>query len=182
MNPRLRSAAFVVLVFVAAVAGVLAGLRFRESRAPAPPVPESELVPGREFPDAVLAAPDGVSRRTGDLLAGRGGAVLFLKLDCGPCGRAVAAWQEAIDAGELDGVPVWGVTIDPPEAIVAYRAERGLDFPVYHDPERVSVGAWGVRSVPLVVVVDRAGEIVATRSDPRQPVDGAELRELIAGG
>ena len=182
MNPRLRSAAFVVLVFVAAVAGVWAGLWFRESRAPAPPVPASALVPGSVFPDAVLAAPDGAARRTGDLLAGRGGAVLFLKLDCGPCGRAVAAWQEAIDAGELAGVPVWGVTIDPPEEIVAYRAERGLTFPVYHDAERVSVGAWGVRSVPLVVVVDREGEIVATRSDPRQPVDGEALRELVAGG
>ena len=172
-----------MLVFLAAVAGVWAGLRFRESRAPAPPpVAGSELVAGREFPDAPLAGPDGAAERAAELLAGRGGAVLFLKLDCGPCGRAVAAWQAAIDAGELEGVPVWGVTIDPPEAIVAYRAERGLTFPVYHDPGRVSVAEWGVRSVPLVVVVDRSGEIVATRTDPRQPVDGAALRELIAGG
>ena len=72
MNPRLRSAVFVVLVFLAALAGVWAGMGFRESRAPGPPSGESELVAGREFPEAALAAPDGASRRTGELLAGRG--------------------------------------------------------------------------------------------------------------
>ena len=158
----IRTAGFLLLVFLAAFGGVWAGMQFRQSQAPpagAPEVPESKLVAGVDFPDErVLVPEDGSELTTGELVAG-GAVVLFLRSDCPACGEMTKRWNELAAAGDLDGVTAFGVSIEPTETITAYRQEKQLPFPVYQDPERSFVEQWEVNAVPLVVVVGPDGEV-----------------------
>lgn len=159
----IRTAGFLLLVFLAAFGGVWAGMQFRQSQAPssgAPPeVPVSKLVAGVDFPDErVLVPEDGSELATGDLVAG-GAVVLFLRSDCPACGEMTKRWNELAAAGELDGVQAFGVSIEAPEMIAAYRHEKALPFPVYQDAERRFIEQWDVNAVPLVVVVGPGGEV-----------------------
>lgn len=172
----IKGAAFLLLVFVAAFAGVFAGMKFREARAPQPsppPVPE-RLQVGNEFPDVPLVSTAGEAAAGADLLDD-GGVVMFLRLDCQPCGRMVSRWQELAEAGELEGVTTIGITGDEPALVEPYRQEKGLGFPIYVDPDRRFVADWGVRAVPLVVVVGPEGEITRTFSNPAD-IDPDEIR------
>jgi peroxiredoxin len=158
----IRTAGFLLLVFLAAFGGVWAGMKFRQAQAPpagAPAVPESRLVAGVDFPDERLVVPeDGRELATGDLVAD-GAVVLFLRSDCPACGEMTKRWKELAAAGDLDGVPAFGVSIEPPETITAYRQEKELPFPVYQDAERRFIEHWEVNAVPLVVVVGPGGEV-----------------------
>lgn len=178
----LRGAGFLVLVFIAAFGGVFAGMKFREARAPegTAAVPQSRIQEGVEFPAEEVTEPDGAVHDTGELVAG-GAVVMFLRLDCQPCGTLVARWQELTDAGDLAGVPTVGITISDPAEIAPYRAEKGLSFPIYHDPQSTFVRQWEVNSVPLVVVVEPGGEVAGTFMAPQQ-IDPAEIRRQVGLG
>lgn len=176
-----RGVGFLLLVFIAAFGGVYAGMKFREARAPAAPsVPESKIQAGMEFPSEQVEEPQGAAHSTAELVSD-GAVVMFLKLDCQPCGNMVARWQELAAAGDLDGVPTVGITMDAADAIPAYREEKGLDFPIYRDPERRFISEWGVSAVPLVVVVGPGGEVVETFASPQQ-LDPGKIRQQVGLG
>jgi len=176
-----RGAGFLLLVFVAAFGGVYAGMKFRETRAPAPPpVPQSKILTGMEFPGEQVEEPQGAPHSTTELVSD-GAVVLFLKLDCQPCGNMVARWQELVAAGELDGVPTLGITMDEADLIAPYRQEKGLQFPIYRDPTRRFVEEWAVSAVPLVVVVGPGGEVVDTFASPQQ-IDPGKIRQQVGLG
>lgn len=178
----LRGAGFLALVFIAAFAGVFAGMKFREARAPVPAgeVPQSKILQGTAFPGEEVVAPEGAALSTAELVSD-GAVVMFLRLDCQPCGRMVERWQELTEAGDLAGVPTVGITISDPAEIGPYRQEKGLTFPIYHDPERVFVRDWAVNSVPLVVVVEPGGQVAQTFMAPQQ-IDVTEIRRQIGVG
>ncbi|HEX2251918.1 MAG TPA: redoxin domain-containing protein [Thermoanaerobaculia bacterium] len=176
-----RGAFFLLLVFVAAFGGVWAGMKFRESRAPASSaVAASNLQPGAELPDRAVVAPDGASHSTRELVAG-GAVVMFLDLDCEPCGHMVTRWQEAIDEGELTGVDILGITTDAGERVPGYRSDKGLSFPIYVDPAGALFQDAEVTSVPLVVFVGPDGQVTGNRSDYRLAIEGDAIRDLVAG-
>lgn len=178
----LRGAGFLVLVFIAAFAGVFAGMKFREARAPAVPgeVPQSKIRQGTAFPGEEVVAPEGAALSTAELVSD-GAVVMFLRLDCQPCGRMVERWQELTEAGDLAGVPTVGITISNPSEIGPYRQEKGLTFPIYHDPERIFVRDWAVSSVPLVVVVEPGGQVAQTFMAPQQ-IDVPRIRRQVGVG
>lgn len=176
-----RGAGFLVLVFVAAFGGVYAGMKVRESRAPAPPPPlETKIQTGMEFPGEQVEEPQGAPHSTTELVSD-GAVVMFLKLDCQPCGNMVARWQELVASGELDGVPTLGITMDDAELIPAYRESKGLAFPIYRDPQQRFVQEWKVSAVPFVVVVGPGGEVVETFASPRQ-IDPDKIRRQVGVG
>jgi len=179
-----RTAGFLLLVFVAAFGGVWAGMKFRQSQAPpaAPPeVPQSKIVAGIDFPgERVIAPEDGSEHDTAELVAG-GAVVLFLRSDCPACGEMTKRWKELAAAGDLAGVPAFGVSIEPPEQIVAYRRDKGLPFPVYQDAERRFVQQWEVNAVPLVVVVAPGGEVQQSFYFAHL-LDGDEIRRQVGAG
>jgi peroxiredoxin len=176
-----RGAGFLLLVFVAAFGGVFAGMKFRQSQAPpAPAVPESKIQAGMEFPGEQVEEPQGAPHSTTELVSD-GAVVMFLKLDCQPCGNMVARWQELVASGELDGVPTLGITMDEAERIPAYQEQKGLKFPIYRDPTRRFVEEWAVSAVPLVVVVGPGGEVVDTFASPQQ-IDPSKIRQQVGLG
>jgi peroxiredoxin len=174
-----KGAGFLLLVFLAALGGVWAGLEFRRSQGPpaGSETPVSKLAVGEAFPDVELVSPAG--RQTGTAaLVDAGGVVMFLRLDCEPCGVMVARWQQLQDAGDLAGVPTVGITTADPSAVEPYRREKGLGFPIYVDPDGVFVRDWGVRAVPYVVVVGPDGAVRQIFSSP-QEIDGEEIRRQV---
>lgn len=174
----IKGAGFLLLVFIAAFGGVYAGMKFREARAPAPPpAPESELKAGTSFPGTPVATPAGETADTANLVE-EGGVVLFLRLDCEPCGNMVARWQELVEEGDLAGVTAVGITADDPSLVEPYREEKGLGFPIYIDPDGVFIREWKVQAVPLVVVVEPGGEIARTFSLPGD-IDPDRLRREV---
>jgi peroxiredoxin len=175
-----RGAGFLALVFVAAFAGVWAGNAFRDARSGGgqqqPSVPP-HLAAGAAFPaETVVDAagePHDLARLTGD-----GAVVMFLAVDCGACGLTLERWQPEIEGGSLAGVPILGVTYDPPERLPEFPA-KGATFPVYRDAEGAFVQEHEVTSFPTVVVVGPGGEIRDSWVGHNADVDFARIRELV---
>ncbi len=174
-----KGAGFLLLVCAAAAAGVFAGLYVREARQPEVQVrmPETKLHVGAAFPDVELVSTAGEPAASGSLVDD-GGVVMFLRLDCKPCGTMVAHWQELRDAGELAGVTTVGITGDDPSLVEPYRRDKGLSFPIYLDPDDVFVRDWEVRGVPYVVVVGPDGAVRQTFMVPDQ-IDTEEIRRQV---
>jgi peroxiredoxin len=174
-----KLAAVLALVVVAALAGVWTGQALRDRRATRAAHGEidSDLVAGVPFPAVTVVAPDGAPRSTAELTAG-GALVLFLRSDCSACGLTVDRWRREIAAGELRGVPVLGITTEPPEVITTYRQAEAIPFPVYSDPERVFLKRHGVAAVPFVVAVAPGGQIRDRLLGYREDTDLARLRRL----
>lgn len=179
-----RTAGFLLLVFAAAFGGVWAGSKFRQTQTPPggpPEIPQSRIAAGTSFPAETVVAPEGgEAHDTAELVAG-GAVVLFLRSDCPACGVMTERWKALAAAGELAGVPAFGVSMEPAERIAAYRAEKGLPFPVYQDPERRFVEEWEVNAVPLVVVVAPGGEVRDTFYFPDR-LDGEQIRRQVGAG
>ena len=173
----LRGAALLTLVAVTAYVGVVAGQRYRQWRRPAPPAVESDLVPGARFPSVSVLEPDGTPRDTAELTKG-GAVVVFLRFDCSACGLALDDWREKIVAGSLRGVPVVGITTDPPAAVPAYREAKGVSFPIYSDPQLTFVQRHGVTAVPFIVVVAPGGDIKERAVGYREDLDLERFRRL----
>jgi peroxiredoxin len=174
-----KGAGFLLLVFLAALGGVWAGLEFRNSQGPPAgfETPASKLAVGEAFPAVALVSPAG-QRTDAAALVDDGGVVMFLRLDCEPCGVMVTRWQQLQDAGELAGVPTVGITTADPSEVEPYRREKGLGFPIYVDPDGAFVRDWEVRAVPYVVVVGPDGAVRQIFSSPRE-IDGDEIRRQV---
>ena len=172
----LRGAGFLALVFVAAFGGVWAGMLVRDARSGNGQAVESDLVPGNAFPaETVVDAagePHDLARLTAD-----GAVVMFLAADCDFCGRTLEHWRPEIEGGTLAGVPILGVTYDPPERLPEYP-DKGARFPIYRDPERVFGREHGVTGVPTVIVIGPGGTIRDRWVGHREDVDFERIREL----
>ena len=166
-----KGAGFLLLVF--------AGLYVREARQPEVQVrmPETKLHVGDAFPDVELVSTAGEPAASASLV-GDGGVVMFLRLDCKPCGDLVAHWQELEDSGELAGVTTVGITSDEPSLVEPYRRDKGLSFPIYLDPESTFIRDWEVRGTPYVVVVGPDGAVRQTFMAPQQ-IDTGEIRRQV---
>lgn len=174
-----RGAGFLVLVFVAAFAGVWLGMHFRQSRAGGPPQVDTDLVPGATLPAGTVLDTDGQSHDVAQLAAD-GGVLMFLSVDCGACGMTLEDWQPEIASGALAGVPIIGISADPPERFAEFPA-KGATFPVYRDANRDYAREHGVSGVPFVVVVGPGGEIREQWIGHREDVDFERIRELATG-
>lgn len=178
-----RWAVYLVLLIVVGLAGLWTGGKIREWRAPetpAAPTLDTDLVPGVPFPSEPVLAADGTSADTAELTR-NGAVVLFMRFDCPACGMTVDQWRDVVGEGALAGVPVVGITTDPPEAIAGYREAKAVPFPVYADPDRTFVEAHGVSSVPFVVLVGPDGTIRENAVGFRPGTDFERMRELVGG-
>lgn len=163
-----------------------AGQEYRQWRAPASggagqgPAAgiDSDLVAGSAFPAVTVVEPDGTPRDTADLTAG-GALVLFLRSDCPACGLTVDRWRHEIASGDLAGVPVVGITADPPAVVAEYRREEAVPFPVYTDPEHTFIQRHGVTAVPFVVAVAPGGRIRERFLGHREDADLERLARLV---
>jgi len=85
---------------------------------------------------------------------------------CPPCREEMPAFDKLyaelgaeVQFMMVDMVDGWGETV---ETGSAYVAEQGFAFPVYFDTDGAAAVAYGVRSIPKTIFIDKDGSIVIT--------------------
>ncbi len=80
---------------------------------------------------------------------------------CEPCRESMPKVARLAQAYAKTDLVVAGVHVGPTAAgAVRFAAEAGIEYPMHIDPDFGFTDAVGSRSVPLLLVVDRAGTVV----------------------
>lgn len=151
--------------FIAAVlaVAVLAGFTVLPRLTPS----TSRMVgqPAPDFTLPVVQNGDKGDRIQLSSLKGQAVVLAFWASWCGPC-RAEAPSVDRLSRRLRDqGVTVLGVnTNDDPEAAVAFAKGANLSYPILSDEDGKVGTAFGVSSLPTLVVVDRTGKIAGVRT------------------
>jgi thiol-disulfide isomerase/thioredoxin len=175
-----------LVVLVAGVVGLLAGvgyslLRERPPALPVAPSPTAANVPAADAPSADTAAVEAPSRLVEALprfqLADRDGQlrslqdwpdraliVNFWATWCAPCRREIPLLQEIARERADEGFTVVGIAVDFRDKVLAYADEMKIDYPLLIGEQDGldAAAAFGVQSIgfPFTVFSDRQGRIV----------------------
>jgi len=104
-----------------------------------------------------------------DLARGRPAVVAFWSRFCGPSAAQLPALQRLAASLARQGYSVVTITSEPDgPALRAYLRERGLTFPVYHDPDRAARRALNQWATPQLFVLDAGGSLRFERTTPEQ--------------
>jgi len=96
---------------------------------------------------------------------------------CGPCQLEAPLVNKVAQRFKERGVVAVGInTSDQPGRGRAWALSKGLTFPIVHDDDDSAARAYGVDSLPTLVVISRTGKIIATRTGV---TDDAELDALV---
>lgn len=124
----------------------------------------SPIAVGKPAPEIALSDPTGKVRKLSDL---RGKTVLidFWASWCGPCRRENPNVVKAYDAYNKDGFEVFSVSLDKAkEPWMQAIAADGLKWSNHVSDlkwwQSVAAEAYGVRSIPFTVLVDKEGNIL----------------------
>jgi peroxiredoxin/outer membrane lipoprotein-sorting protein len=115
---------------------------------------------GKPALDFKLSALEGKAYRLEDL---RGKVVLidFWATWCPPCRRELPAIEKIYRDYREKGLVVLAVTSEPKGVAASFIEKHGYTFPVLIDVEQTVFDKYAVRSIPVVIVVDRQGQISA---------------------
>lgn len=138
--------------------------------------PSSDLV-GKPALDFKLDALDGKTYRLENL---RGKVVLidFWATWCPPCRKELPAIEKIYREYGEKGLVVLAVTSEPERVAASFIEKHGYTFPVLIDAEQTAYDLYAVRSIPVVIVIDRQGRISAHVTGQR---DESELVSAILG-
>ena len=174
-----------VLALLAGVAGLSRASRASPGRSIGRDAPDFTLPVVANAP-VVAGVTDSPGAKATDasalsLKALRGQAVVldFWATWCGPC-RAEAPIVDRVSRRWRDrGVVVVGVNTDLADQgdPRAFARAYGLSYPIVRDEEGLAQRAYDVDSLPTLVVVSKAGKIVAIRSGI---TDDGELERLVS--
>ena len=110
-------------------------------------------------------------------LSGKAVVLDFWASWCGPCKTQANIVDQIARRYESRDVTVIGInTGDSREAALAFLQSRALSYPSLLDDDAAVAGAYRVRQLPTLVVIDTQGRIVAVR---RRLVREKELAELV---
>jgi peroxiredoxin len=177
----LQWTALVVLALVAGFAGLRFGAGLRSEHPAIVDAPKFAFKPGDRFPDVQLA--DSLGTQVGSVAlvtALHGAVVLFLDPNCEGCSAMAARWERGVADGVIEPERVIGITTEASAVNAKYRADHGLNFPIYQDVATAFLNQHGVVSYPMELVVGPSGTINAVSDDSKSPIDGESIRALIA--
>lgn len=149
------------------------------------PIGDAAIV-GREAPDfslQVVASGADLPRNQAPVsmqgLRGRAVLLDFWATWCGPCRTEAPIIDGIARRWRERGLVVVGVNTDGANEgdPVSYAAAHRLSYPIVRDPTGQVSHSYGVDSLPTLVVVSRAGRVVAVRAGV---TGGEELERLIA--
>jgi thiol-disulfide isomerase/thioredoxin len=136
---------------------LLAVISFALLAARRPQPPGSTIGPA---PEMAIVTQQGGRTALSDL---RGKVVLidFWATWCGPCRMSIPGIQKLYTKYRDRGFEVLGVALerDDGSQIPAFVKEMGMTYPVGMPAQRELVNGYDPRSIPLMVLVDRAGNI-----------------------
>jgi cytochrome c biogenesis protein CcmG/thiol:disulfide interchange protein DsbE len=96
---------------------------------------------------------------------------------CGPCQIEAPLVNKVAERFRDRGLVAVGInTSDQPGLGRTWALSKGLTFPIVHDDHDSAAHAYGVDSLPTLVVISRTGKIIATRTGV---TDDAELDALV---
>ena len=96
---------------------------------------------------------------------------------CGPCAMEAPIVDRVARRYEKKGLTVLGVNVsDSAEVIRAYAAQKGLSYPMLVDPGSAASNSYGVRQLPSLIVIDKAGNVLAFLTGL---VDEAQLNDIV---
>jgi cytochrome c biogenesis protein CcmG, thiol:disulfide interchange protein DsbE len=173
------------LLFSLSIALIVAGLLLGFAVLPRTFAPREAAIVGKDAPEVTLAVvhsgtalPDGATTLSLRQLRGHPVVLDFFATWCGPC-RVEAPLVDRISRRYKDhGLVVVGVNTSDEEGLAApFATSRGLSFPIAFDEASRVAHAYGVESLPTLVVIDKTGKVIAVRTG----VTGdAELERLVA--
>jgi cytochrome c biogenesis protein CcmG/thiol:disulfide interchange protein DsbE len=143
--------------------------------------PRTGGVVGKPAPDAsfpLVANGDPNARMQISSLKGHPVVLDFWATWCGPCAVQAPILDRIARRHQKKGLIVLGINAeDPPEAIRAYTARKGLSYPMVLDVTKEAFSRYGVSMLPSVVVIDKEGRIAAYFTGL---VDEAHLDAIVA--
>lgn len=117
-----------------------------------------------QAPDFALRGVDGANHRLSEF---RGEVVLlsFWAQWCGECRQALGPLNDLYSKYQRAGLEMLGINVDEDPVRAAAAAKNlKLSFPVLIDDKKQASSAYGIQSMPLLVLIDRDGRIRYTHS------------------
>jgi peroxiredoxin len=133
---------------------------------------------GQAAPDFALKATSGTNFR---LSEHRGEVVLltFWGSRCGQCGAQMAALSRLVDTYRSVGLAALAVNVDDNQRAAAeFAVAHPVSFPVLLDPDKGVARAYRVDNLPMLLLIDRAGNVRHVHRDYRSG-DGEKFLERI---
>ncbi len=135
---------------------------------------------GKDVPDLSLAmvanAPAGATSLSLDGLRGHAVLLDFWATWCGPCRKEVPIVDRIAQRYGNQGLEVIGVnTSDEAGNAAPFAKSHHLSFPIAYDEGQRIGSAFGVESLPTLVVISKEGKIVAVRMGETSESDLDEM-------
>lgn len=121
--------------------------------------PSASVPVGSQAPEFELPDVSGRTVRLGDL---KGKVVLldFWATYCDSCRESVGALKQIRKEYKDKGFELVGISLDAaPEQVAEFIKEEGVDYPVLVDSDLVVSQAYGVRGLPVTMLLDRSGVV-----------------------
>ncbi len=121
----------------------------------------AQLVVGADAPSITLDAWLNVAGTPPTLESLKGRVVLleFWGTWCAPCVRAMPEIQKLHERYQDRGLTVLAISYEAPSAMRPFLAKNAYTMPVGSDPARKVVDAYGIRSWPTSIVLDKEGKV-----------------------
>jgi peroxiredoxin len=152
---------------VAAVVLVVACEGPGSTRSPSAPGPGGASAAGTLAPDFTARDVDGKTFRLSDHVGKEVVLLDFWSTFCEPCKAEFPQLRAMYERGRASGLLVVGVAMDGPETIAdvpAFVKRFDIDFPVVLDDDSRIASLYNPKkSMPLSVIIDRAGRIAVVR-------------------
>lgn len=137
------------------------------------PAPGSSLVVGFSPPELSITRIAGTDAVTLAGLAGRVAILDFWATWCGPCRAIMPLLDTMYQRYRGEGLSVVGTSPEAESIIRAHLSQNPVHYTVARDTGG-TIRAYGVRGIPTLVVVDRAGKV----REVMVGVDGQSARRL----
>lgn len=98
---------------------------------------------------------------SGDLISikGKTSLLVFFNATCNSCAKNLPVLRDAYENLRNDGIDVIGIISEKKETADNYVNQRKLQFPVIADPKKKIFTKYKVHYVPLMVLINKKGEI-----------------------
>lgn len=124
----------------------------------------------------------GDTLKIGEARPGQRQLLFFLTTSCPYCRASIPAWKELTRSAPVEASVV-AVALDSTHLVEAYRRQHGLELPIIVLSDRRLRALYRVNRVPLTMVVDESGRVLAARTGELSESAAVDsIRRAVTGG